>query len=189
MYSNEQVWKIFKQNFSWNMPKSDYFGSKSPPTLPRAGDSAPQTPLPPAVGVFAPRSLFKLNDKIICKTLPPLKLLVDEDTWQILRLNETFLPPLFKKCSRATIKEIIISRTSSLREEHFIVNEKSTVSNPTITYFFPERSESSCCSILKCFCWYRKSSWYCFVYDNFFTVIASYACCDCLKWCYIGTAD
>jgi len=28
-YNNEQLSKVFRQNFSWNMPKMDYFSSKS----------------------------------------------------------------------------------------------------------------------------------------------------------------
>jgi len=25
MYNNEQVWKVFRQNFSWNMPRNGLF--------------------------------------------------------------------------------------------------------------------------------------------------------------------
>jgi len=47
-YNIKQVSKVFRQNFSWNMPKTDYFGSKSPKS--------------PSAGGSAPRPQFRFND-------------------------------------------------------------------------------------------------------------------------------
>jgi len=58
-YNNEQVLKIFRQNFSWNMPKNGLFwyskSQKSPSTR-----APPPDTLVSVAGWFAPRLLFRL---------------------------------------------------------------------------------------------------------------------------------
>jgi len=42
-YNNEQVWKVFRQNFSSNMPKNGLFLVVNSQKLPNAGGSAPES--------------------------------------------------------------------------------------------------------------------------------------------------
>jgi len=59
----------------------DYLGSKSIKIAKHLG-LYPQTPLLPAAGGYALRSPFMLNDQRMCKTIIPLKLLIDADARQ-----------------------------------------------------------------------------------------------------------
>jgi len=47
MYNNEQVLKVFRQNFISNMPKNGYILVVNPPKSPRTGGSVPRLALPP----------------------------------------------------------------------------------------------------------------------------------------------
>jgi len=60
----------------------DCFGSKSQ-KIAKRWRLRTQIPLSPTAGGFVPRPPFRANDYKMCKTLVPLKLLVDADSWQI----------------------------------------------------------------------------------------------------------
>jgi len=91
--------------------KMDYFGSYSPQNRQALG-APPPDPLAPAAGGFAPRPPFRLIDYRLCKTLLPLKLLVDANDWPLFGKTKLIfyiicpLPPP-KKRFRATVNKCI----------------------------------------------------------------------------------
>jgi len=60
-YNNKQVSKIFRQNFSWNMPKNGLFLDSKSQKSPRTSASPPNT-LVSVAEWFDPTLLFRLND-------------------------------------------------------------------------------------------------------------------------------